>query len=124
MKTPSLESEMYFIRFIDDFSRVNCVYFLKEKLEAFSTFKKIISHVEKQKCCIIKTIRNGRGCKYKSQEFKEYCKNEGIQKQLTARYTPQQNGASERRNRTIVEMARTMMNEKMLSKYFWVEKWI
>ena len=47
--------------------------------------------------------------------------NEGIQNQLTSGYTPQQNGVFERRNRTIVEMFRTMTNEKRLPKYFWVE---
>jgi len=44
-----------------------------------------------------------------------------FRKQLTTGYTPQQNGVSERRNRTMVEMARTMMNEKGLPKYFWTE---
>ena len=55
---------------------------------------------------------------YTSREFEEYCKNEGIHNQLKSGYTPQQNGVSERRNRTIDEMARTMMNEKGLPKYF------
>ena len=66
-------------------------------------------------------IRSDRGGEYKSREFEEYCKNKAIQKKLTAGYTPQQNGVSKRRNRTIVEMARTMMNEKGLPKYFWAE---
>ena len=97
------------------------VYFLKKKSEAFATFKKFKALVEKQKGCSIKTIRSDRGGEYTSQKFEEYCKNEGIKKQLTAGYTPQQNGVFERRNRTIVEMFRTMTNEKRLPKYFWVE---
>ena len=121
MKTSSLENQRYFLIIIYDFSRMTWVYFLKEKSEAFATFKKFKALVEKQKGCSIKTIHSDRGGEYTSREFEEYCKNEGIQKQLTARYTPQQNGASERRNRTIVEMARTMMNEKWLPKYFWAE---
>ena len=60
--------------------------------------------VEKQKSCIIKIIRSDRGGEYTSREFEEYFKNEAILKQLTAGYTPQQNGVSERRNKTIVEM--------------------
>ena len=88
------------------------VYFLNEKSEAFATFKKFKALVEKQKGCSIKTIRSDRGGEYTSQKFEEYCKNEGIQKHLTSGYTPQQNGVSERRNRTIVEMTRTMMNER------------
>ena len=107
MNTPSLGSQRYFLIFIDDFSRMTWVYFLKEKSEAFSTFKKFKALVEKQKGCSIKTIRSDRGGEYTSREFEEYCKNEGIQKQLTTGYTPQHNVVSERRNRTIVEMART-----------------
>ncbi|XP_069154457.1 uncharacterized protein [Solanum lycopersicum] len=80
--------------------------FWRASSEAFATFKKFKSLVEKQKGCSIKTIRSDRG---------------GIQKQLTAGYTHQQNGVYERRNRTIVEMDRTMMNEKGLPKYFWAE---
>ena len=97
------------------------VYFLKQKSEAFATFKEFKALVEKQKGCSIKTIRSDRWGEYTSRELEEYCKNEGIQKQLTAGYTPQQNGVSERRNRTIVEIIWTMINEKRLPKYFWVK---
>ena len=55
------------------------------------------------------------------ENLKNIAKNEGIQKKLTSGYTPQQNGVSERRNRTIVEMVRTMMNKKRLQNFFWVE---
>ena len=89
---------------------MTCVYFVKEKSEAFATFKKFKALVQKQKGCSNKTIRSDRGGEYTSREFEEYCKNEGIQKQLTAGYTPQQHGVFERKNRTLVEMARTMMN--------------
>ena len=86
------------------------VYFLKEKSEWFATFKKFKALVEKKKGCNIKTIRSDRGGQYTGREFEEYCKNKVIQKQLTAGYTPQQHGVFERKNRTLVEMARTMMN--------------
>lgn len=51
----------------------------------------------------------------------EYCKENGIQRQLTVRRSPQQNGVTERKNRTIAEMARSMMNGKGLPKKFWAE---
>ena len=97
------------------------VYFLKEKSEAFATFKKFKALVEKKKCCSIKTIRSYIRGEYTSRESEEYCKYEGIQKQLIPCYTPHQNGVSERRNSTIIELVRTIMNEKRLPKYFWVE---
>lgn len=110
MKTHSLGQQRYFIIFIDDFSRMTWIYFLKEKSEAFITFKRFKALVEKQSGCDIKCIRSDRGGEYTSKEFEEYCKDEGIWKQLTAGYSPQQNGVAERKNRTIVEMARSMMN--------------
>ena len=66
MKTPSLESQRYFLIFIDDFSRMTWVYFLKEKSEAFTTFKKFKALVEKQKSFSIKTIHSDRGGEYTS----------------------------------------------------------
>ncbi|BBH07457.1 BURP domain-containing protein [Prunus dulcis] len=77
--------------------------------------------VEKQSGSTIKVMRSDRGGEYTSQEFEDYCKDEGIWKQLTASYSPQQNGIAERKNRTIVEMATSMMNEKGLPKRFWAE---
>ena len=94
MKTPSLESQRYFLIFIDDFSRMTWVYFLKEKSEEFATFKKFKAFVEKQRGCSIKTIRSDQGGEYTSREFEEYRKNEGIHMQLIVGYTPQQNGVS------------------------------
>ena len=66
MKTPSLGSERYFLICIDDFSRMTWVYFLKEKSEAFATFKKFKALVEKQKGCSIKKICSDRGGEYTS----------------------------------------------------------
>ena len=66
MKTPSLGSKRYFLIFIDDFSRMTWVYFLKEKSEAFTIFKKFKVLVEKQKGCSIKITRSDRGGEYTS----------------------------------------------------------
>ena len=74
MKTSSLGSQRYFLIFIDDFSRMTGVYFLKEKSEAFATFNKFKALVEKKKCCSIKIIRSHRRGEYTSRESEEYCK--------------------------------------------------
>ena len=121
MKTPSLGQQRYFIIFIDNFKRMTWIYFLKEKSEVFTVFKRFEALVEKQSGSSIKCIRSDRGGEHTSKEFEEYCKDEGIWKQLTAGYSPQQNGVAERKNRTIIEMSRSMMNEKGLPKKFWAE---
>ncbi|KAK8628128.1 hypothetical protein V6N13_063840 [Hibiscus sabdariffa] len=94
-RTLSLGGNKYFILFIDDFTRMTWVYFMKEKSEVFKVFKKFKALTEVQ--------------------------NEGIEHHLTVGYTPQQNGVSERKNRTVMEMARCILMEKNLPKKFWAE---
>ncbi|GKB19923.1 retrotransposon protein, putative, ty1-copia subclass [Tanacetum coccineum] len=67
----------------------------------------------------IKALRSDQGGEYISQEFKDYLKVCGIVQQLTPPYTPQHNGVSERRNHTLLDMVRSMMNLITLSLYFW-----
>ncbi|GJU63325.1 retrotransposon protein, putative, ty1-copia subclass [Tanacetum coccineum] len=87
------------------------VYLLKHKHEVFETFKVFKSEVELQLGKKIKALRSDRGGEYLSQEFKEYLGKNGIVQHLTSPYTPQQNGVSERRNRTLLDMfIRSMFN--------------
>ncbi|GJV84944.1 retrotransposon protein, putative, ty1-copia subclass [Tanacetum coccineum] len=67
----------------------------------------------------IKALRSDRGGEYISQEFKDYLKANGIVQQLTPPYTPQHNGVSESRNRTLLDMVQSMMNLTTLSLSFW-----
>jgi len=69
----------------------------------------------------IRALRTDRGREFTSQEFTNFCDLNGIQRQLTAAYTPQQNGVAERKNRTIMNMVRSMLSEKKLPKSFWPE---
>lgn len=66
-------------------------------------------------------MRTDRGGEYISNDFQTFCKESGIRKQFTARYTPQQNGVAERKNRTIMEMARSMLKAKQLPNEYWAE---
>ncbi|KAG6484580.1 hypothetical protein ZIOFF_053100 [Zingiber officinale] len=122
MDTLSHAQNRYFILFIDDHTRMTWVYFMRQKSEVFMIFKKFKSLVEKQSGCFIKTLRSDRGKEYTSKEFHNFCEDEGVERQLTVRYTPQQNGVTERKNQTIVEMAKSMMHEKGLPKIFWVKQ--
>ncbi|CAL8165963.1 unnamed protein product [Prunus armeniaca] len=107
-RTPSFNGKKYFLLFVDDYSRMMWVYFLEQKSEAFSFFKQFKAYGEKQSGYNLKTLRTDRGGEFTSNEFSEFCKSNGIKRELTASYTPQQNGVAERRNRTIVEMARSI----------------
>ncbi|CAJ2659262.1 unnamed protein product [Trifolium pratense] len=115
----------YFITFTDDFSRKTWIYFLKEKSSALDTFKTFKVLVEKESGCAIQCLRTDRGGEYVSTAFNDFCSNQGIKRQLTAAYTPQQNGVSERKNRTLMNMVRSMLAGKKVPKVFWPEavKW-
>ena len=111
----------YIITFIDDYSRRIWVYFLQEKSEAFVAFKSYKALVEKEVGNPIKVLRTDRGGEYNSHEFSNFCENHGIKRQLTAAYTPQQNGVCERKNHTIMNMVRSLLTTSGIPKSFWPE---
>ena len=84
-------------------------------LESFEVF----TEVENQLGKTIKILRSDRGGEYLSQEFKDYLKACGIVQQLTPPYTPQHNGVSEGRNRTLLDIVRSMMNLTTFPFSFW-----
>lgn len=102
---PMSNSEKRYIpSFIDDFSRKTWIYMLKEKSEALNKFKNFKTLAENEAGTNIKCLRTDRGGEFNSNEFKEFCDEHGINRQLTASYTPQQNGVAERKNRTIMHV--------------------
>nr|CAH66391.1 OSIGBa0134J07.9 [Oryza sativa] len=122
-KVPTMSEggNWYFITFIDDYTRMIWVYFLKEKSAALETFKKFKVMVENQSNRKIKVLRSDQGGEYISKEFEKYCENAGIRRQLTTGYSAQQNGVAERKNRTINDMANSMLQDKGMPKSFWAE---
>lgn len=121
MNIESLGGSRYFLLFTDDCSRMSWVYFLENKSEAFDRFKKFKAVVERASGLLIKTLRTDRGGEFVSADFNVFCEENGICRELTAPYTPEQNGVAERKNRTVVEMARSMIQAKGLPIYFWAE---
>ncbi|WVY89496.1 hypothetical protein V8G54_035010 [Vigna mungo] len=92
---------------------------IKGKVAA--VFWKFKAFVENQSNCHIQILRSDNGKEYIANQFQQFCDEVGIEHQLTAPYTLRQNGVSERKNRSIVEMARCMLHQKELPKKFWAE---
>ena len=111
----------YIITFIDYYSWKTWVYFLQEKSEAFVAFKSFKVLVEKEVGNPIKVLCTDRGGEYSSQEFTNFCETHGIKRQLTAAYTPQQNGICKRKNCTILNMVRSLLTKSGIPKRFWPE---
>ena len=121
MNTTSVGNAKYFLLFIDDYSRITSVYFLKHRSKAFDKFREYKAYVENFHNLKIKQLQSDNGKEYTSYQFNNYLKNSGIQHEQTVPYTPQQNGVSERSNRTIMEKARSLLHESELGYEFWAE---
>lgn len=120
MSTESLGGAKYFVTFIDDFSRYTETTMLRQRSDVLKAFQNFKKRVEKETGYVIKRLKTDNAKEYTSKEFKKFLENEGIAQQLTVEYTPQQNGVAERANRTLVEMARCMIQAK-LPNSLWAE---
>ncbi|KAI5355034.1 hypothetical protein L3X38_007929 [Prunus dulcis] len=121
MKTESINGNRYFLLFTDDCTRMSWVYFIRNKSSALEYFKKFKAMTELQSGYKIKGLRSDRGGEFLSNDFNKFCDEFGIQRQLTIAYSPQQNGVVERKNRTVVEMAKSILHEKGMTYDFWAE---
>nr|GFA84999.1 zinc finger, CCHC-type [Tanacetum cinerariifolium] len=91
---------------VDECTRFMWAYFLTSKNQAFSTFKEFRQKIKMELRMKLRMLRTDRGGEFTSNEFTKYCKENGIARQLTAPYSPQQNGVVERRNRTVLSTTR------------------
>ncbi|XP_035844043.1 uncharacterized protein LOC110906425 [Helianthus annuus] len=104
-----------------DFSRFSWVYFLEAKSKTAKVLKSFIPLIENVTKLKVKSIRSDNGSKFKNQTFISFCAEKGIHLQYSAARTPQQNGVAERKNRTFIEAARTMLVDSKLPIIFWAE---
>ena len=118
MNTSARGGFRYFITFTDDLSRYGYVYLMRHKSDSFEMFKRYRNEVEKQTRKEIKILRSDRGGEYLSSEFLTYLEENGILSQWTPPMIPQLNGVSERRNRTLLDMVRSMMGLASLPESF------
>nr|KYP49374.1 Retrovirus-related Pol polyprotein from transposon TNT 1-94 [Cajanus cajan] len=95
--------------------------FLANKSEAFNAFKKFSKLVQNEKNTNITSIRSDHGGEFQNVLFQKFCEEHDIDHNFSAPRTPQQNGVVKRKNRSIEELARTMLNETKLPKYFWAD---
>ena len=102
----SLGGSRYYVTFIDDATRKTWIYYIQNKSDVFDTFKKLKALFEIETGKKLNCLRSNNGGEYCSKEFDRYCSEHGIRREKTVPRTPQENGVSERMNRTIMEHAR------------------
>ncbi|GJX92330.1 retrovirus-related pol polyprotein from transposon TNT 1-94 [Tanacetum coccineum] len=121
MRVASINGKKYILVIVDDYSRYTWVYFLHSKDETPKIIKKFIAQAQlnyKAKVC---KIRTDNDTEFKNATLKAHYEEFGIMQQFSTARTPQQNGVVERRNRTLVEAARTMLIFSRLPEFLWAE---
>ncbi|GKB13456.1 putative ribonuclease H-like domain-containing protein [Tanacetum coccineum] len=117
----SLMKNSYCLVVTDDFSRFSWVLFLATKDETSRILKTFITEIENQLDHKVKVIRSDNGTEFKNSIMNQFCEMKGIKREFSVARTPQQNGVAERKNRTLIEAARTMLVDSKLPTTFWAE---
>ncbi|GJS74754.1 putative ribonuclease H-like domain-containing protein [Tanacetum coccineum] len=117
----SINHKTYCLVITDDFSRFSWTFFLRTKDETSAILKDFIRQIENQLNQKVKTIRCDNGTEFKNRDIIEFCGLKGIKREYSNARTPQQNGVAERKNRTLIEAARTMLADSFLPNTFWAE---
>lgn len=121
IRTESSGGSRYFATFIDDASRWSEVRFLRNKSDVLQAFKDYKALVENQTGRRVKYLQSDNGREYCNERFDTFLKDNGIGRRLTVPYTPEQNGVAERKNRTLLDMARCLLLQSSLPKSLWAE---
>ncbi|GKD62524.1 putative ribonuclease H-like domain-containing protein [Tanacetum coccineum] len=117
----SINHKTYCLVVTDDYSRFSWVFFLATKDETSEILKTFIIGIENQINHKVKIIRCDNGTEFKNNDMNQFCGMKGIKREFSVAKTPQQNGVAERKNRTLIEAARTMLVDSLLPTTFWAE---
>ena len=117
----SMSKKRYALVIVDDYSKFTWVLFLHSKDETPQLVIDHIKRIELDSKFLVRAIRSDNGTEFKNSVLNDFCSDKGITRQFSAPRTPQQNGVVERKNRTLIEAARTMLSESRLPIYFWAE---
>lgn len=112
---------VYYITFIDDYTRWGEVAVMKHKWEVFDKIQEYIKKMERKTGKQVVTIRSDNGMEYCSNKMRDLFDSLGIEHQRTNVYTPQQNGIAERYNRTALNALRAMLKDGQFPPHFWAE---
>ncbi|GKA35982.1 putative ribonuclease H-like domain-containing protein [Tanacetum coccineum] len=117
----SINKKTYCLVVTDDFSRFSWVFFLVTKDETPEILKNFITGIGNQIDHKVKIIRCDNGTEFKNRIMNKFCEMKGIRREFSIARTPQQNGVAERKNRTLIEAARTMLADSKLPTTFWAK---
>ncbi|GKC22370.1 retrovirus-related pol polyprotein from transposon TNT 1-94 [Tanacetum coccineum] len=121
MRIASINGKKYILVIVDDYSRYTWTLFLRSKDETPEVLKDFLTMIQRNLQAPVISVRTDRGTEFLNKTLNAFFKQEGIEHQTSTPRTPEQNGVVERRNRTLVEAARTMLSASKLPLFFWAE---
>ena len=121
IQTPSLGRSSFFCTFLDDYSKLSVVQPVARKSDVAAVTRDVFQQLETLVGSKVRTVRTDGGGEYVNAEMDALFRSKGIRHQKTVRYTPQQNGAAERLNRTLMERVRAMLSDSALPNNLWAE---
>ncbi|GKD34467.1 retrovirus-related pol polyprotein from transposon TNT 1-94 [Tanacetum coccineum] len=121
MRVESINGKKYVLVIVDDYSRYTWTHFLRSKDETPEVLIDFLKLVQRGLHAQVRTVRTDKGTKFLNKTLHAYFAQEGIEHQTSTARTPEQNGVVERRNRTLVEAARTMLSAAKVPLFFWAE---
>jgi transposase InsO family protein len=117
----SMGGKWYVLVIVDDYSCYSWVFFLENKDEVFEHFQSLALRLNNEHPNYLKAICSDNETEFRNASFDEFCLEHGIDQQFSTPRVSQQNGVVERKNRTLVEMARTMLDEHRTPRRFWAD---
>ncbi|KAJ9545264.1 hypothetical protein OSB04_024971 [Centaurea solstitialis] len=117
----SIAGKKYTLVIVDEYSRYTWVFFLRSKSDAPEEIILFVRKMERLNNLTVRSIRSDHGTEFKNSTLETFFDQKGISQNFSSVRTPQQNGVAERRNRTLIEAARSMLSEANLATQFWAE---
>ncbi|KAI3685611.1 hypothetical protein L6452_34862 [Arctium lappa] len=121
MLRADIKGKKYILVLIDEFSRYIWIEFIRAKSDVPDILIRLLKRLQVLFSSKVQKLRSDNGTEFRNAKINSYLSEEGIIPNFSAARTPQQNGVVERKNRTLVEAARTMLAESDLSTNFWAE---
>ncbi|GJZ01214.1 retrovirus-related pol polyprotein from transposon TNT 1-94 [Tanacetum coccineum] len=121
MRVTSINGKKYILVIVDDYSRYTWTLFLRSKDETPEVLKDFLTMIQRNLQALVISVLTNRGTEFLNKTLNAFFKEEGIEHQTSTPRTPEQNGVVERQNRTLIEVARTMLSASKLPLFFWAK---
>jgi hypothetical protein len=117
----SMDNKWYVLIIVDDYSRYSWLFILESKDEVFEHFWSLALRLNNEHPNCLKAIHSDNGTKFRNDSFDQFCLEHGVDQQFSTSRVPQQNRVMERKNHTLVDMARMMLDEHRTPRRFWAD---